>query len=829
MKKPIICFLPYANEKLSERIATELQGCPHVKQVFFLDSREGKANDTHDKYTIIHNQALTSSKTLQAISKLSSGNHILIYTQYSPFSLGYKALERMADYLESTGCAMVYADHNDMQGETLTPHPVCDYQPGSVRDDFDFGSLLMFGYESFAQAACFLKDTSYAYSALYALRLELSRHATIFHIRENLYTEVEEDARPSGEKQFDYVDPRNREVQREREAVFTAYLKQIGAFLQPASKQICPTEGDFDCEASVIIPVKNRVRTISNAIQSALSQQTDFPFNIIIIDNHSTDGTSEAIDCYDHDKRVIHLIPERTDLGIGGCWDWGINHPACGRFAIQLDSDDLYSSPHTLQTIVDKFYQEKCAMVIGTYQMTNFNLQPIPPGVIDHKEWTPANGHNNALRINGLGAPRAFFTPLLRETSIPNTSYGEDYALGLTLSRDYAIGRIYDVLYLCRRWEGNSDAALSIEKTNRNNSYKDSLRTHEIEIRKQRNHSSGTAQLKEMYAECHTPTIDDFFNLNAEIWPLLPPNLTSVKDNIAPIGDMLKHLIPGRRKSTLAQVDQASIAKRPCFLCRENKPEEQLSLTACFDEPFSIRINPYPILPHHLTISSLAHQPQTLADKTSRQLPGRILKWMAATFGPDSQTRERPSMTLFYNGASCGASAPDHFHFQAADAELIPLIRLIKSHPDKDFIESGQAQTPDGHGCRSYRVPFYHCPVQIFVTQGSYQTAPQLIDEYLQTLPLPDGEKEPMFNMLAWYDEERDTFTQAYIPRSKHRPACYYQQADKQILVSPGALDMAGHIVTIRPEDFQRLTPQMAIDILAEVGYHGISQQTHRE
>ena len=286
-----------------------------------------------------------------------------------------------------------------------------------------------------------------------------------------------------GEKQFDYVDPKNRQVQIEREAAFTYHLKQTGAYLPPVSTEVDLQKGQFIYEASVIIPVYNRARTIKDAISSALNQQTSFPFNVIVIDNHSTDGTTEAIHSF-NDSRILHLIPERDDLGIGGCWNLAIQHNACGRFAVQLDSDDLYSSEHTLQKIVDKFYETKCAMVIGTYKMTNFQLNPIPPGIIDHSEWTDNNGHNNALRINGLGAPRAFFTPVLRDIRVPNTSYGEDYALGLAFSRQYKIGRLYEVLYLCRRWEGNSDAALSIEKVNKNNAYKDSLRTLDIQKRK---------------------------------------------------------------------------------------------------------------------------------------------------------------------------------------------------------------------------------------------------------------------------------------------------------------------------------------------------------
>lgn len=401
---------------------------------------------------------------IRQMLSLTHTPYLLIYTKTQALDMGYMALERMCDYLSAPETGMVYADHYQVADGVRQPHPVIDYQPGSVRDDFDFGSVLLFKTAALQEAfECITHQPEYRYSALYAVRLALSQQHELTHIREFLYTEIEEDTRKSGEKQFDYVDPRNRSVQLERETAFTYYLKHIGAFLPPVQRDIDLTEGEFAYEASVIIPVRNRIRTIADAIDSVLTQETDFPFNVIVIDNHSTDGTTECIDRYAGNEKVIHLLPERDDLGIGGCWNLGVHHPLCGRFAVQLDSDDLYSSPSTLQTIVDKFRRERCAMVIGSYRMTNFQLETLPPGVIDHKEWTDTNGHNNALRINGLGAPRAFFTPLLRKIRVPNTSYGEDYALGLAFSREYRIGRIYDVLYLCRRWEGNSDAALSIE------------------------------------------------------------------------------------------------------------------------------------------------------------------------------------------------------------------------------------------------------------------------------------------------------------------------------------------------------------------------------
>ena len=712
------------------------------------------------------------------------------------------ALERMCDYLSAPQCSMVYADHyKTIKGER-TPHPVIDYQLGSVRDDFDFGSLLMFRTDYLKRAINEIEaEKEYQHSALYALRLALSRYRELTHIREFLYTETEIDLRKSGEKQFDYVDPRNRQVQIEREEVFTRHLKKIGAYLKPSMMTVDLKEGEFSHEASIIIPVRNRARTINDAIRSVLEQETSFPFNLIIIDNHSTDRTSEIIEQYKNDNRVIHLIPERTDLGIGGCWNLGINHPQCGRFAIQLDSDDLYSSPHTLQTIVDKFYKEQCAMVIGSYRMTDFTLQTLPPGVIDHKEWTDENGHNNALRINGLGAPRAFFTPLLRKIRVPNTSYGEDYALGLAFSRQYRIGRIYDVLYLCRRWEGNSDAALSIEKINQNNNYKDSLRTLEIKLRQAMNkkRQAGDLFIENQLAKWQTArTNHEALNQIETRRFELAGNTITVQFN------------PARAVSTCAKVDKSSIEARKCFLCPENKPNEQDEIIISLDEPFSLRINPYPILPGHLTISSLKHQDQVLADKTIRQLPGKLISWLEEYFAS--------GYVLFYNGAKCGASAPDHFHFQAVKQSDVPVIQQWERLMETAVRET-EIKTENGNTYSSFQITSYICPIQVFICNHSTDILPEMINQYLESLPLHEGESEPRYNLFAWQDKQRG-FTMAYFPREEHRPACYTATRGEQLLVSPGALDMAGLLVTPRKEDFDRITESDITKIYKEVAYH---------
>ena len=243
------------------------------------------------------------------------------------------------------------------------------------------------------------------------------------------------------------------------------------------------TEGEFEYEASVVIPCKNRVRTIGDAIRSALAQKTDFRYNVIVVDDNSTDGTVDVIKGFLGDPKLVYIAQDPSYHAIGGNWNAALHHPGCGRFALQLDSDDLYSDEHTVQKFVDAFREQNCAMVVGTYRITDFDLNTIPPGIIDHKEWTLENGRNNALRVNGLGAPRGFYTPLLRKLNFPTTKYGEDYAVGLRVSREYRIGRIYDVMYNCRRWDDNSDHGLSIEKANANNLYKDRLRTIELTAR----------------------------------------------------------------------------------------------------------------------------------------------------------------------------------------------------------------------------------------------------------------------------------------------------------------------------------------------------------
>ncbi|MDD4636714.1 MAG: glycosyltransferase family A protein [Bacteroidales bacterium] len=483
--KKINCFLPYATVSSSSSTIDELRKDEFVGDIVIMGSNY-PVDTLPEGCKMLTTGLPNNSETLLSILENSQAEYTLIYTKNTPFKPGLFALQRFLDVLDSTQAPMAYSDyyHQDVNNERAAI-PLIDCGSWFIRDDFNFGPLLVFRTTALERALQGIPALNY--SALYRTLLLISLNEPLIHIPEFLYTEMDEDIPSSREKQFDYVNPKNREVQVEMERSFLECLKQKGAWLAPQFKEIDLSEGSFDYEASVIIPVRNRKETIKDAIESVLKQKTKFPFNLIVIDNHSTDGTSDIIASYAGDSRVVHLIPERTDLCIGGCWNYGVNDARCGRFAVQLDSDDMYFDERSLQIMVEAFYYQKCAMVVGSYLMTDFYLKEIPPGVIDHSEWTKDNGRNNLLRVNGLGAPRAFFTPLLRRFRLPDTSYGEDYAVGLRISREYRIGRVYDVVYCCRRWGKNTDSSLSIEQINKNNRYKDAIRRMEIEARIQLN------------------------------------------------------------------------------------------------------------------------------------------------------------------------------------------------------------------------------------------------------------------------------------------------------------------------------------------------------
>lgn len=463
--KRIDCYIP--NRESAAALAAE----PEVNKVIVVDF-----------------STLRSSASIRSIADDAESEYTLICTKATELKLVAFALERMLQIADATGAAMVFADHFQKKGGEVTMAPVIDYQLGSLRDDFDFGSVLLYRTSALKEAVAGM-DVAYEFAGLYDLRLRASRIASLEHINEYLYYEVETDVRASGEKLFDYVDPRNRAVQIEMEQACTAHLKAIGAWLAPEFAEVEASDAEFEYEASVVIPCKNRVRTIGDAIRSALAQETDFPYNVIVVDDNSTDGTVDVIKSFLDDPKLIYIAQDDSYHAIGGNWNSALHHPKCGRYAIQLDSDDMYHDGTTVQKFVEAFREQKCAMVVGTYRMTDFHLNTLPPGIIDHREWTPDNGRNNALRVNGLGAPRGFYVPLLRRINFPVTKYGEDYAVGLRICRDYRIGRIYDVVYDCRRWDDNSDAALSIEKNNANNLYKDRIRTWEVKARQQKNKS----------------------------------------------------------------------------------------------------------------------------------------------------------------------------------------------------------------------------------------------------------------------------------------------------------------------------------------------------
>ncbi|MEG2513977.1 MAG: glycosyltransferase family A protein [Bacteroidaceae bacterium] len=480
MKAKINCFIPFQTNEQAIQTIRGLKEASQIHKIYLLTTE--KIATPIEGCDVLLIDSLKSTATIQQIAACADTEYTLIYTKLTTLDLGMFALERMLCIARDSDAGMVYADHYQLIGDKRTACPVIDYQFGSLRDDFDFGSVLLYRSVDL-KAAANRMDEKFEYAGLYDLRLKVSQRASLVHINEYLYSEVEQDNRKSGEKIFDYVDPKNRGVQVEMEKACTLHLKEINGYLAPSFKKIAFDAENFEYEASVIIPVRDRIRTIEDAIRSVLKQKTNFKFNLIVIDNHSTDGTTQAIEKLAADERLIHLVPERGDLGIGGCWNAGVHHPKCGKFVVQLDSDDVYSDENTLQRMVNAFYEQNCAMVVGTYMMTDFNMNMIAPGIIDHKEWTPENGRNNALRINGLGAPRAFYTPVLREVKVPNTSYGEDYALGLNFSREYQIGRVYEVVYMCRRWDDNSDASLDVVKMNAHNTYKDRIRTWELQAR----------------------------------------------------------------------------------------------------------------------------------------------------------------------------------------------------------------------------------------------------------------------------------------------------------------------------------------------------------
>ena len=788
MREKIDLFLPCEYIDDAQNALSVLHEYKTVQHIHFLVSADFAAHhQVPEGCTFVITDRLESSNTIASIAENTDADYVMICTRHTTIGWGNNTLERFLRVADDTDAVMVYADHYKMVEGKMEKHPVIDYQSGSLRDDFDFGSLWCIKAQALADYIAQSDREEYQFAALYDLRLYLSRVGEIFHLNEFLYSEAELDTRKSGEKQFDYVNPRNREVQIEMEKACTQHLGKVGALIDTTFyRQPDFGEQDFEYEASVIIPVFNREKTVADAVKSALGQKANFKFNVIVVNNHSTDRTGEILDELKADN-LIQIVPERTDLGIGGCWNEAINSSFCGKFAVQLDSDDLYSSPKTLQKIVDAFYKQKAAMIIGSYRMCDFDLNTLPPGLIDHKEWTDENGCNNALRINGLGAPRAFFTPLVRQIQFPNTSYGEDYALGLAFSRRYRIGRIYDELYLCRRWGGNSDAALSVEKVNANNLYKDRLRTMELKARQHL--LQGKADIME------DSSISRFFNRQLEVWTDARHRFRDLKHvETRQFSDQLKlQWNPARIVSTGAKIDKKTLGERPCFLCDKNRPKEQMSKQ--IDEKFHLLVNPFPILPVHFTIPARKHQPQLIYKNY-----GEMHRFISL----------HSDLMVFYNGPKCGASAPDHLHFQAGTNGILPLQtnwqRLSRNLTDIISLNDEEKISV----VRDFIVPAF------VIISKSAESDEALFRRLYKAMPQRGDETEPMMNIISWRKGEE--FISVVIPREKHRPKAYFAEGDAQFVVSPGALDMSGLIITPREEDFRKLTEEKALSLLQECG-----------
>lgn len=788
MREKIDLFLPCEYIDDAQNALSVLHEYKTVQHIHFLVSADFAAHhQVPEGCTFVITDRLESSNTIVSIAENTDADYVMICTRHTTIGWGNNTLERFLRVADDTDAVMVYADHYKMVEGKMEKHPVIDYQSGSLRDDFDFGSLWCIKAQALADYIAQSDREEYQFAALYDLRLYLSRVGEIFHLNEFLYSEAELDTRKSGEKQFDYVNPRNREVQIEMEKACTQHLGKVGALIDTTFyRQPDFGEQDFEYEASVIIPVFNREKTVADAVKSALGQKANFKFNVIVVNNHSTDRTGEILDELKADN-LIQIVPERTDLGIGGCWNEAINSSFCGKFAVQLDSDDLYSSPKTLQKIVDAFYKQKAAMIIGSYRMCDFDLNTLPPGLIDHKEWTDENGCNNALRINGLGAPRAFFTPLVRQIQFPNTSYGEDYAIGLAFSRRYRIGRIYDELYLCRRWGGNSDAALSVEKVNANNLYKDRLRTMELKARQHL--LQGKADIME------DSSISRFFNRQLEVWTDARHRFRDLKHvETRQLSELLKlQWNPARIVSTGAKIDKKTLGERPCFLCDKNRPKEQMSKQ--IDEKFHLLVNPFPILPVHFTIPARKHQPQLIYKNY-----GEMHRFISL----------HSDLMVFYNGPKCGASAPDHLHFQAGTNGILPLQtnwqRLSRNLTDIISLNDEEKISV----VRDFIVPAF------VIISKSAESDEALFRRLYKAMPQRGDETEPMMNIISWRKGEE--FISVVIPREKHRPEAYFAEGDAQFVVSPGALDMSGLIITPREEDFRKLTEEKALSLLQECG-----------
>jgi glycosyltransferase involved in cell wall biosynthesis len=745
---------------------------------------------------------------LSSFLRKISGKYLLAVTGENEIKCDEQSMRRMLTIAGDTQAGIIYSDFIEQKEGDFIPHPLIDYQQGSIRDDFNFGHFLLFSIEAIKTALQkYGRLPNDENTAFYDLRLKISIDHTILRVPEFLYTVGQSKAVAKAksadqtETHFAYVAEENLARQKKLEKVATEYLKATGTHLRARFKKAPRVSEQFPVEASIVIPVLNRRKTIHDALQSAMQQETNFDFNIIVVDNHSTDGTTQIINkMASQNPRITQIIPERCDLGIGGCWNEAIHSPLCGRYAVQLDSDDLYSSPQTLQKIVDVLSKGNYAMVVGAYSLVNEHLKQIPPGLIDHREWTQANGHNNLLRVNGMGAPRAFATEVIRKIYFPNVSYGEDYAVGLRITREYEIGRIYESLYLCRRWQDNTDAGLSVEKQNRNDFYKDELRTIELSARQAMNKNIRSLE-RHIFAEypgkdnLTLPALcEKLYEAQKRNWPALADachDLTSLRSREVICGSYKVQLQYNTQRalSSGAAVDAESIQKRPCFLCVGNLPDGQRGIL--YRKDYLILCNPAPIFNQHFTIVTLRHQPQEISSSLTSLLQ------MAADLSP--------AYTAFYNGPACGASAPDHLHFQMIPVSALPYLQTLKT----------ASLVKDISSARFYKADNLDRCVVILESKNQKALREQferLIKVARKIIP---AKNEPMMNIFCTY--ENDIWRLMIFFRQKHRPDAYFAAGDKRIFVSPGAIDMAGVMITPLLKDFNRLDCDTIRGIYREV------------
>jgi glycosyltransferase involved in cell wall biosynthesis len=757
-------------------------------------------------FFIANKSSIPEIKSISLFLKKISSKYLLLIANEKEYNCDELTLRRLLRIAENNHAGIVYSDFMRQEGKNLAENPLIDYQQGSIRDDFNFGPLLLFSCSAIKIAMQkYGSLPSNINVALYDLRLKVSIDHPVFHVPEFLYTvgDRKENFIKFGndwlENHFTYAAAGNIIQQKKLEKVATNYLKLTGAYLKARTQKAFRTNDLFPVEASIIIPVLNRKKTIKEAIQSALSQKTNFDFNIIVVDNHSTDGTKDILKKFAAKyPNVHHIIPSRHDLGIGGCWNEAVYSSCCGRYAIQLDSDDLYSSKQTLQKIVDALRKENYALVVGSYTIINECLKKIPPGLIAHKEWTQANGHNNALRINGLGAPRAFNTAVIRKIGFPNVSYGEDYAVALRIAREYKIGRIYESLYLCRRWTDNTDAGISREKQNRNDFYKDELRTIEIKARQVLNKKESGNGIFAQYPggkqKSLTSTCLNLLEKQKKSWPKLAyayRELAAVRTRSITCGGYKVYLQfnPQRAVSSGAAVDAESIKNRPCFLCKDNLPSEQQGILYC--NRYLILCNPAPIFDKHFTIVNLRHRPQTI--------DGDVIWLMnlAQDLAPD--------FAVFYNGPACGASAPDHLHFQMIPANVLPFLKELKELPPVK--ETSLVRYSIGKN------------IDRSVIVLASNNAKALIKQFLLLLKTTQKilatNDEPLVNVICNYNG--DCWRLFIFLRQKHRPDAYFAEGDNSLFISPGAVDMTGVIITPYLNDYNRLNCNTIRGIYREV------------